>query len=202
MVSSCLLIACSSTIIESLLEAHASNQSITFAYYYFDFGEGSNRSLDSLLRSLIVQLAANLTELPKALSDLHTYTQYKKQEPSTESLKQALKVILQYSTTTILAIDALDESTESDVVVEFIGELRSWKACDLSILLVSRPHFDGVDELKEFEPAMVSIYDDLANNDILMFVEQSLQKDPVLKHWPPKIKKDIKNILMKKSLGM
>jgi hypothetical protein len=173
------------------------------AYYYFDFSEADKRTLDSFVRSLIIQLTVNLPEIPQDLSNLYTScSQGSKQEPSTESLKRVLRAILMKSAKAIAVVDALDECSEPEQLVQFIGEMRSWETADLRLLVVSRQHFEGTDALEELQPVHVSIQDEVANNDILTFVQEILNKDVKLRRWPLKVKNEIETALVSKSSGM
>jgi len=192
----------SSTIIDNLLANCATHVSAIMAYYYFDFGDADKRTLDSFIRSLIVQLTTNLPKIPQDLSNLHTRSQEKNQEPSTESLKGALRAILVNSSKATVVVDALDECSNPEELVQFIGEMRSWNTGHLLLLIVSRQHFEGADELQEFRPIHVSIQDEVANNDIFKFVKETLDKDPKLKYWPPKVKNEIESALISKASGM
>lgn len=172
------------------------------AYYYFDFSEADKLTLDSFIRSIIVQLTANLPEIPQDLSSLHASCKESKQEPPIESLKQVLRNILMRSSKTIIVIDALDECSQSEELVQFIGEMISWGGSKLRLLVVSRQHFEGADALEELRPSYVSIQDEVANNDILTFVQEILSKDVKLRNWPPQVKKEIQTALVSKSNGM
>lgn len=172
------------------------------AYYYFDFSEADNRTLDSFIRVLIIQFTVNLPEISQDLSNLYTYSRYKKQEPPTESLKKVLRATLMKSAKAIIAVDALDECSTPEELAQFVREMRDWKTTDLRLLLVSRQHFEGVNDLEELRPVRVSIQDEVANDDILTFVEEMLDKDVKLRHWPLKVKSEIKTALVSKSSGM
>jgi hypothetical protein len=106
------------------------------------------------------------------------------------------------STKAIVVADALDECSEPEQLVQFIGEMRSWETTDLRLLVVSRQHFEGTDALQELQSVHVSIQDEVANNDILTFVQEMLNKDVKLKHWPLKVKNEIETALVSKSSGM
>jgi hypothetical protein len=106
------------------------------------------------------------------------------------------------SAKTIIAVDALDECSEPEELVQFIGEMRYWETADLRLLVVSRQHFEGADALEELQPLHVSIQDEVANNDILTFVQEILKNDIKLRHWPLEVKKEIKTVLVSKSSGI
>jgi len=172
------------------------------AYYYFDFSEADSRTLDSFIRSLIVQLTANLPEIPRDLLGLHASYKENNQGPPSESLKGILHNILKQGSKVIIAIDALDECSQPEDLVHLIGEMRSWGATNLRLLVVSRQHFEGADALEELRPSYVSIQDEVANNDILTFVQEILSKDIKLRNWPAKVKNEIEIVLVSKSNGM
>jgi hypothetical protein len=102
----------------------------------------------------------------------------------------------------IIVVDALDECSQPEELVKFIGEMRSWETTDLRLLVVSRQHFEGTDALQELQPVQVSIQDEDANNDILTFVREILNKDIKLRYWPFKVKQEIETALVSKSGGM
>jgi len=172
------------------------------AYYSFDFSEADKRTLDSFVRSLIIQLTASPLEIPQDLSNLYICSQGNKQEPSTEILKRVLRTILMKSAKAIVVVDALDECSEPEQLVQFIGEMRSWETADLRLLVVSRQHFEGTDALEELQPVHISIQDEVANNDILTYVQEILNKDVKLSHWPLNVKNEIETALVSKSSGM
>lgn len=94
-------------------------------------------------------------------------------------------------TRAIVVVDALDECSESEELVQFIGEMRSWESINLRLLVTSRQHFEGKDEFEELQPVHVSIQDETANNDILKFMQEILNEDIKLRRWPLKVKQDI-----------
>lgn len=171
-------------------------------YYYFDFSEADTQTLDSFIRSLIVQLSVKLPEIPRYLSNLYVRSRDTKQEPSTESLKEVLRAILTGNAKATVLVDALDECSQPEELVQLIGDIRSWETTDLRLLVVSRQHFEGTDALEELQPVHVSIQDEVANNDISTFVQEILNKDLKLRYWPLKVKNEIKTALVTKSSGM
>lgn len=172
------------------------------AYYYFDFGEAENRTLDSFMKSLIVQLTAKLPETPKDLYKLYTSSRTSKQDPSTEDLTRVLRTIITKCANPFIVVDALDECSNSEELVQFIEDMRAWRTADVRLLVVSRKHFEGSDALEDLQPDHISIQDEAANNDILTFVRELLKKDLKLRHWPPKVKEEIETALVSKSSGM
>lgn len=185
-----------------MLDTFTSDTSELMAYYYFDFGEVDNRIIDSCIRSLIVQLIVKLPEVPHNLATAYARSRDNKQEPSTEVLKDVLRGIILAITKVVVVIDALDECSAPEELVQFIEDLRSWNDTAIQLLVVSRRHFDGTDALEELRPVHVSIQDESANNDILKFVQEILGRDPKLKRWPPKVKREIEKALIFQSSGM
>jgi hypothetical protein len=184
------------------MENSATDTSAMMAYYYFDFGEADTRTLDSFVRSLIIQLTVNLPKIPEDLWNLYLSSPDNKQELSIEILKGILHTILIKSAKAIVVVDALDECSEPEELVQFIGEMRSWETADLRLLVVSRQHFEGTDALEELRPVHISIQHEVANTDIKTFVQEILNKDVKLKRWPLKVKNEIEKALVSKSSGM
>jgi len=103
------------------------------AYYYFDFSEADKRTLGSFVRSLLIQLTVNLPGIPQELFNLYIRSREMNQEPSTESLREVLRGILIRSAKAIIVVDALDECSEPEELVEFIGEMKSWRTANFAI---------------------------------------------------------------------
>lgn len=172
------------------------------AYYYFDFSETGMRTLDAFLRSVIVQLTATISQFPYSLLDYYTFDGFRKQDLSTESLKEILQDSLRQSLEAIIVVDALDECSQPEELVQLIEEIRSWRITKLKIIVVSREQFEGADILADLQPVHVPMRGDIANNDISMFVEGILGRDVKLRKWPLHVKEQIKSTLISKARGM
>lgn len=172
------------------------------AYYYFDFSEADNRTIDAFIRSLIVQLTTNISQLPPKILNYHTTSGFKQQELCTENLKQILQDTLHQSVEAIVVVDALDECSQPEELVQLFEEIRSWETTKLKTIVISREQFEGADVLEELRPVHISMRGNIANNDISMFVEGILSRDIKLRKWPLEVKEQIRSTLISKAHGM
>jgi hypothetical protein len=192
----------SSTIIEALFDYVAANPSTVCAYYYFDFNESEKRTFESFIRSLTTQLLARFSDIPKDLLELYSQSRGGKQGPLADGLRQVLQGILRDSGEVFLVIDALDECLQCEELLQFIDEIKSWELPNVRLIVASRQHFESESLMNDLNPVRVSIQDEIANDDILAFIQARLEKEPKLKFWPPELKAEIEELLLEKACGM
>ena len=91
-----------------------------------------------LIRSLIVQFAAQCSDLPKPLQSALECSQNRQNQPTIEELEDILFQILKTFDTTYILLDALDECIDREDLLKFIESLLGWKMNDLHVLTTSR----------------------------------------------------------------
>lgn len=128
----------SSTIITALDPSTTALSDTALAYFYFDFNEAEKQHVDECICSLIIQLAQFDTEAAEKVQALHIQCENGGRRPSSESLRLCLGRILKDSPRTFLVLDALDECTEGDELLETIERIRSWNLPNVNILATSR----------------------------------------------------------------
>ncbi len=106
---------------------------------------------------------------------------------------------------TYLVIDALDESSDRDVLLANIEEITSWNDLCLHTLVTSRREKEMLDSMERLaDQEKFCIQSILVNDDIRAYVRGRLQTDPKLKRWrnQPKVQLEIESMLMDKAGGM
>ncbi|KAK8186909.1 ankyrin repeat-containing domain protein [Phyllosticta capitalensis] len=178
-------------------------------YFYFDFANTRKQSLKDALRSLINQLC-NIGIDPRKYilqSDLHT------KEPTIQSLLRIFHAMVEKIGEVWIVLDALDEcATRHDYSS---GELLPWveqlmgsqKACNIHLLVTSRPEYDILDAFEGWVPSdsIVPIQSDTVADDIAAYIHKRVAELKILKS-KPKLRLDlqpkIEDALLQKADGV
>jgi hypothetical protein len=190
----------SSTIVEDVISHCLSNPELRVAYFYFDFNDKRKQNHENLIRSLITQLSIQNASPPKALEALYAINQNGHQQPSHQGLVETLKVILRLFPKTYIILDALDECTDREELLELIEEMNRWGA--VQILATSRKEKDIEEALHPLVTCQICIQDAQIDDDIKLYIRQRLQNDSKLKKWPLMVQREIEESLMDGANGM
>ena len=172
------------------------------AYFYFDFQNRGNQQCESLLRSLIAQFSGQAPSIPEALEQLHARCQATEYHPDSDDLTATLQSIIQEFQHAYIVVDALDECTERESLLELIRKIVDWKSSTLHILMTSRKEREIEDSLGPQCWYTMALQESVVARDIEMHVFERLQNDPKLKKWPPKVQAEIKEKLTTGACGM
>lgn len=132
----------SSTIIQDVISKYQSEPAIAVAYFYFDFNGVDKQQTEMLVRSLIVQLIAQCPRLPELLQSTHSKSQSGLKQPTIEEMIMILRQLLKGFNTTYILLDALDECTDREALLDFIEALMGWNISGLHVLTTSRKEND------------------------------------------------------------
>ena len=191
----------SSAIIHNVLQRFPS----ATAYFFFD-GRDSQKDFqlhDKLMRSLIWQFSLKCEgRVPKVLVDLYARCGNGHQEPTLDDLQNALERMLGGFSSAFIILDALDECTEREKLLNWIETFILEKIMNLGLHLIvtSRPEQEIEDKFKSYH------YLDLAkeskNHDLVAYLNYQLQNDSDLQKWNSDTQDHIKFTLMKQADGM
>ncbi|KAJ7629681.1 ankyrin repeat-containing domain protein [Mycena polygramma] len=146
---------------------------LAVAYFYFDFGDEKKQLLQNMLRSIIMQLSAQ-SPTPYSVLDQHFESCQGEVFPTYDDLLVMLATILSECTRTYIVLDALDECSEPDALIQFFCTLRGW-AKPVHLFVASQPHKIFVESLV-FEEATVIVLEPVTTHaDILQFVHSKLR---------------------------
>ena len=101
-----------------------------------------------------------------------------------------------------ILLDALDECTDREDLLEFIEALMKWNVHDLHVLATSRKENDIAMSLEPLVTCQLCIQSALVDADICVHVRERLSHDPKLKKWPVDVQKEIEAALTKGAKGM
>jgi len=198
----------SSTIIKTL-EYTLPSQPLL--YFYFDFNDRRKQELESMVRSLIIQLYSKLGNTLKELDSLFSSCDDGRRQPSSESLYNAFLKMMEQVEEVWIVLDALDECTTrrgspTEGVISWIGEVLNSEQRNIHVLVTSRPEQDIKSGILKFahHDDTVPIQSSLISEDIRAYVHTRVREDDRLKRWrsQPEVQNEIESRLMKKADGM
>ena len=196
----------SSRVIQDLEGRCQARPGSTLLYFYFDFNDVEKQRHDTLIRSLVIQLASKVSELPPALESLYSLCLNGTRQPECSALLSVLGRLIEGSEDVYLILDALDECLDRADVLFTLNEFVDRKDLNLHILVTSRREKDIEDLLGPLcgEAGIICIQSASVNGDILDYIQARLQTDRDLKKWQkrPGIPQEIESVLMKGANGM
>lgn len=192
----------SSTIIQHVISHYQSEPTVAVAYFYFDFNDSNKQRTEKLIRSLIAQFAAQCLHLPESLQSAHSQSQSGQIQPTFEEMTAILNETLKGFHNTFILLDALDECTDREDLLEFIQVLMGWNINSLHILTTSRKENDIAISLEPLATCQLCIQSSLVDADIRVHIMERLSNDPKLKKWPLDVQKEIEDALMTGANGM
>jgi hypothetical protein len=195
---------CSATIIEDVARHCETNQSTAYAYFFFDGknGQKGSQTVESLIRSLIVQFAASYGGIPATLAKLYQSCHDGKSQPSVQSLQSVLLLILEAFDDVYIVLDALDECAERKDVLKWIKQTTSWRKSKLHLLATSRPEEEIAKHLRLLDPDHVYIKQDLVGRDIERYINSILYDEDSFSQWGDEMVASVKNTVLESASGM
>jgi hypothetical protein len=191
----------SSTIIEYL--GHNSSASPLVLYFYFDFSDSGKQTLNSMLRSLVLQVYQQQEKVRRQVDSLHKLHH----QISTSSLTSMLRDMLSTMDDIYIVLDALDESTTRESLLDWlITVLREIKSSSCRLLVTSRMEEDIRDVLLSYITPnnVVSCQKGNVEEDVRTYVKHRIKTDRKFERWKshPDLCAEIETNLMEKANGM
>ena len=173
-----------------------------FAYFYFNFNDTGKRDVNSVIRSLIKQLAAQYDTVPPSL--LQVYRDHGSGMKFIEefTLINTLRNLVLTFEAVYLIFDALDESTECEEVLRLLHTIRDWNLSRLHVLATSRQLPEIEESLSDLCTAKISLNSTKSNIDIDIYIDDALKNDKTLARWPVETRWQIQNKLLTGEGGM
>ena len=136
------------------------------------------------------------------LTELFARHQKGQNQPTVEDLQVLLRKSIEAVPHVYLFLDALDECTEHEELLDFLAQLYEWDIQGLHILVASRRERDIEEGLEDLTAQQIPVRKEAVDDDIRLYVRKRLQEDKKFKRWPPNVLEEIENSMMKKSNGM
>ena len=134
--------------------------------------------------------------------DIYSSYRDREQQPSYGDLQKILQSLLGSAKNSYVVIDALDECTERQELLDFLKETAKWKLDNLHVLATSRKEKDIQDGMLELEVMQLDIRSELISEDVRVHVQKTLLKDSLLKRLPEDVRAEIEEALVNKAQGM
>ena len=192
----------SSGITEAVLARCSSTSSMATAYFYFDFRDPDKQAFSKLVKSLVVQFSFQLGAMPTTLKSAYSDSHEGTQQPSIETMLGIIQESLRGFAHSYMILDALDECSDLEDLLEFFEIVPQWDNPRLHILVTSRRVKDIEESIESLTTKQISIEGALVNQDVHKFIQERLRKDPKLKKWPEKTRMEIEEALMSRADGM
>ena len=123
-------------------------------------------------------------------------------QPSISELVDAFQGAVEEFNDTYLVIDAPDECVESERILDFLETIVSWKSDSLHLLVTSQSKREIEEVLSPIVTFQLLIKSTFISEDIVSFIQSTLEGDRKLRKWSQEIKDEIRTILFEGSQGM
>lgn len=193
-----------STAVNHVKDLCSSASDVGHAYFYFTFRDALKQTTEGFLRSIIVQLSSQRSSLPEEVRGLYNVHGKQQQGPPLPNLILVLFSLLQSFRKTYLMIDALDECSEQDAMLDLITQISTadQNSGETSLLITSRRERAIEITLKDMVTGSICIQSKLIEADIRLHVCSRLANDRDLKRHSDSIKQEIEEALVNGAHGM
>ena len=140
--------------------------------------------------------------MPKVLVNLYACCGSGHQEATLGDLQNTLQTILGGFSSTFIILDALDECTEREKILNWVQTLILEKDQNLGLHLIvtSCPELEIENKLKSSH--YLDFVKESENHDLVEYLDYQLQNDPDLQKWNSDTQKQIKLKLMEQADGI
>ncbi|KAH6644841.1 ankyrin repeat-containing domain protein [Boeremia exigua] len=196
----------SSTIIEHLMQVCLDDTSAVIAYFFFDFNDKQKQNPELMLRSLFCQLLQPFVAIPNSVDAFFSSSDNGQRQPSLDMLLEATSQVMQQLTHVYIVLDALDECTQRQELMDMLETVAGWQLDNVHLLMTSRKERDIESSLEGYlkEEDIICLQGDLVDGDIRRYVQQRLSNDKTLAKWnkDAAVRQEIKVALMRGAHGM
>lgn len=191
-----------STVVEHVRALCEGNAQSQYVFFYFDFNDSKKMEVAGFLRSSLTQLASQNSKTLKEVEDLYIQNDRGAKQPDKERVLSTLLSALQSAHRTYLIIDALDECSQREEMLDVISNIHQRCSSQISILVASRDEYDIREKLTTLKSDDIGIQDAVVDSDIRLHVNRCLIEDKKLSKWPIEVKKEIEDVLVEGAHGM
>ncbi|KAJ6201931.1 hypothetical protein J3E72DRAFT_410373 [Bipolaris maydis] len=191
----------SSTVVEHLLQHCHSDASMVTVYFYFDFNDTQKQDPELMLCSLLRQLLQR-----SGVEVLFSAYENRDGQPLLHALLELMPQVVQQFRHTYIILDALDECTQRQELINILEVMASWQLDNIHLLMTSRKERDIESSLESYikEKDTICLQRDVVDCDIQQYVQQRLSNDKTLAKWSKDaaIRQEIEAALMHGACGM
>ena len=155
-----------------------------------------------MLRSMIVQLCVGKVQLPTQVHELYNQCDNGNQQPTLQAVINTFLSLLANSQRTYLIMDALDECSEREKLMDVISQIVKNSSLHVNLLAMSRKEQDILERLQGMIDVQIDLQGDWIDTDIDLHVRKCLESDKRLRKWNSLIKQEILEALIAGAHGM
>jgi hypothetical protein len=179
---------CGKTVLASLVIHHLEQDSPSgsvLLYFFFDFSDLKKQDIDNMIRSMICQLYRQEECVRQDLDDMFLTCQSGSQQPTLDSLKNVLNLMLGRTENIIIVVDALDESCTKPNLLAWIRSILTVKPTTIRLVITSRREQDIESTLETLmdSDSMVNLQNGLVDGDIRSYVRAYVQRSDGFARW-------------------
>lgn len=178
-----------SVVIDELESRYGNDRDVGIAYIFcsFDRHDDQSQKLESLMASILRQLAQVLSPFPKVVKSLHEKHRIKGTRPSVDEICVALRSILGLFSRLFIIVDALDECQALTVskLLDLIFDLQT--TAKLNFFATSRFIPDIVARFQNMPTLEIRA----AKLDVMEYLRSNLHKLPLFVSRDPQLQQDI-----------
>ncbi|KAJ6503534.1 hypothetical protein C8R45DRAFT_894773 [Mycena sanguinolenta] len=187
---------CGKTLLSSAVIKMLRDTGETIVYFYFDATDDGKQKLEDVLRTLISRLSECSPHAATTLKRFWSSHSNGRDVPSNRKLREILQKVLEGITTPVyIVLDALDESSETDDVLDAITEIRDANIDNVHLFLTSRTEVTYTSDLFSSETAVHLEGSGLAK-DIKSYVDHITVTDKKLSRWSLDVRNKIQQSLV------
>lgn len=197
----------SSHVIEDLQARCNENDQLGFCYFYFDGTDQILSEPSVMYRSLVSQLAAQKTTLPRSLQDFYYIYgprgRFRDQVITKATWAKKAKECMRMFDTVYVVLDGLDEcegSINPEDIVQFINAV-SRRPTKVHSIVFSRNLEQLRRVFESFDVTSISIETETLTFDLKISLRSSFSMNPKLSRWPSSLKQTVENSLLARANG-
>ncbi|KAJ5781180.1 hypothetical protein N7457_006340 [Penicillium paradoxum] len=191
-----------STAIEYTFKRMKHSQGVGIGYFYFSFTDEAKQDDSGMLRTLLLQLSAQVQDGEQHLEQL--YQLHKSSSPPVNVLLNSLYKFLGQLRDCYILVDALDESprdSKRESVLSTIQTIRDWALPSVHLLITSRDEFHIRQSLEPSRDEDLLMRNPELDEDIENFISYQLDNDPKRHKWERR-RKEIQQKLTQNAQGV
>ncbi|KAF4847210.1 hypothetical protein CGCSCA2_v012820 [Colletotrichum siamense] len=172
---------CGKTVLSTtILDYLAKDSSLVILSFFFDFSDTMKQTKDGMLRSLALQLHQGEHDSAGHLDNSMCAHKDGKEQPTTTTLEETVRVVLAAQAKVVILLDALDESTTTGEILLWLKTIfEDVELSHVQIIYTSRGEAEFIRRIPDLigEQCCLSLDMEAVDTDIRSYVVKRTQND-------------------------
>jgi hypothetical protein len=186
----------SSTVVADLCQHHQKDPDVAVAFFYCNYKHHKDQQVDSILLSILKQLAEGRPILTSNVQTLYDQSDKRRKRPLHEDIVRSLQIEMTFSSRTFLVIDALDECSDRRALISAL--LKIQELSSINLLVTSRLIPEIAAEFRAAETVTIRA----AENDVQEYLKAQIHRLPRFVQQDPALQDEISKTIVKAVDGM